>query len=97
MALQREAEFIADIKERIGAAKFLEAVRSWDFCRAKFEVRAKGGYVYHLALRIISFENDEYIGVALDTPRSTDSIRSAHPFFHKLKDRIHALAPSCED
>lgn len=98
MVLLSDAEYIAEVRERIKTATFLEAVVSFDYCRAKFECLTKGGTRYHLHLRIVSSAKDDYLGVNMDMPRTTMSIRTNHPFFHKLKERVVNLAPApCED
>lgn len=90
MASLDEVEFIAQIKDRISSAKFVDGVQSFTFCRGKFSVPSQRDYTYNMFLRITDCGGD-MLNVNLDYPKSSISIRSNHPFFHKLKARIKAL------
>jgi hypothetical protein len=87
-----EQEFMAEVQARIPKAKFLEASVSFDFYRIKFEAQSQSGSRYHMLLRIVYFENQAQISATLEMPKTSYTVKSAHPFFHKLKDRIIALS-----
>ena len=90
MASQAEQDFIAQIKERMTSAKWQDGIRSFTFCRGKFKVPGNRDYEYNMFLRITDCGGD-MLNINLEYPKSTISIRSSLPFFHKLKARIQEL------
>lgn len=90
MSTVAEQEFIAQIKDRIALAKWQDGVISFTFCRGKFKVSGTGNYEYNMFLRITDC-GDDILNICLDYPKSSISIRSSLPFFHKLKARIIEL------
>lgn len=93
MASQSEIDFIAQIKERLTSAKWEDGVKSFNFCRGKFKVPTQRDYSYNMYLRITDCGGD-MLNINLEFPKTTQSIRSNHPFFHKLRERIGALCGS---
>jgi len=90
MASEAEIQFIAQIKERLTTGTFQDGIKSFNFCRAKFKVPSHNDYTYNMFLRITECGGD-LLNINLEFPKSAQSIRSNHPFFHKLRERILAL------